>query len=51
MSLNKLSKKSGVSSTTINDIENNIVMPQFITLILIAKGLNVELKELYIVYW
>lgn len=52
--LKKLSKLSGVSVTHINDIENNNKMPSLINIILIAKGLNIDYKEIYKlfkVYW
>ena len=51
VTLNKLSEKSGISSTHINDIENNIKSPSLLVMIRIAKALNVEIKELYKVKW
>lgn len=49
ISLKKLSLLSGVSSTEINDIENDLKSPKMITLECIAKALKVKVKELYIV--
>ena len=51
VTLNKLSEKSGISSTHINDIENNIKSPSLLVMIRIAKALNVEITELYKVKW
>lgn len=46
-SLRKLEEISGVSKTEINDIENGKTNPTIETLLLIAKGLQVELSELF----
>lgn len=51
MTLNKLSEKSGVSSTHINDIENDIKSPSLLMMIRLAKALDVEITELYKVKW
>ncbi len=50
-SLYKLSEKSGISTTHINDIENNIKSPGLIVMIRLAKALDVEITELYKVKW
>lgn len=50
-SLKKLSKKSGVSSTHINDIENGLKQPTLVVVIQIAKALNRNITELYKVKW
>ena len=51
VTLNKLSEKSGISTTHINDIENNIKGPSLFVMIRLAKALNVEITELYKVKW
>ena len=45
--LRQLEEISGVSKTEINDIENGKTNPTIETLLLIAKGLQVELSELF----
>lgn len=47
ISLKQLSRKSGISSSQINDIENNYKMPSIFTLELIAKALNEKVTDLY----
>ena len=47
MTLSKLSEKSGVSSTHINDIENNIKSPSLFVMVRLSKALDVEITELY----
>ena len=51
MTLSKLSEKSGVSSTHINDIENNIKSPSLFVMVRLSKALDVEITELYKVKW
>ncbi len=51
LTLNKLSEKSGISSTHINDIENNLKSPSLLVMIRLAKALDVEITELYKVKW
>ncbi len=51
ITLNKLSDKSGISSTHINDIENNLKSPSLFVMIRLAKALDVEITELYKVIW
>ena len=51
VTLNKLSEKSGISTTHINDIENNIKSPSLFVMIRLAKALDVEITELYKVKW
>ena len=51
ISLNKLSERSGISTTHINDIENNIKSPSLLMMIRLAKALDVEITELYKVRW
>ncbi len=42
INLEKLSKKSGVSTTHINDIENNIKSPSLYVMVRLAKALEVR---------
>ena len=51
MTLSKLSEKSGVSTTHINDIENNIKSPSLLVMVRLSKALDVEITELYKVKW
>lgn len=51
ITLNKLSEKSGISTTHINDIENNIKGPSLFVMIRLAKALDAEITELYRVRW
>ena len=51
VTLAQLSDKTGISRTHINDIENELKEPSFSMMIRLAKGLDVELSELYKVIW
>ncbi len=51
MTLSMLSKKSGVSRTHINDIENNLKSPSLFVMVRLAKALDVEITELYKIKW
>lgn len=51
ITLNRLSEKSGVSTTHINDIENNIKSPSLFVMVRLSKALDVEITELYKVKW
>lgn len=51
ITLNRLSEKSGVSTTHINDIENNIKSPSLFIMVRLSKALDVEITELYKVQW
>ena len=51
ITLNRLSEKSGVSTTHINDIENNIKSPSLLVMVRLSKALDVEITELYKVQW
>ena len=51
VTLNRLSEKSGISTTHINDIENNIKGPSLVVMIQLAKALDVDITELYKVKW
>lgn len=48
MTLRQLSKLSGVSTSTINDIENKIKVPTINTLCDIARGLGVPVTDLFV---
>lgn len=47
MTLEELARRSGVSTTHINDIENNRKEPTLTIAICIAKALNVQLNDLF----
>lgn len=51
ITLAKLSDKTGISKTHINDIENNLKEPSLSIMVRLAKGLDVDLNELYKVIW
>ena len=46
ISQSKLAEMSGISRTTISRIENGILIPDLITLVRIARALDVKLSEL-----
>lgn len=47
ITLEQLSKATGVSTSHINDIENNKKEPSLSIAVLLAKALKVDIKELY----
>lgn len=49
LTLKKLSYKTGISTTHLNDIESNYKMPSFIFAIKISKALKVNINDLYYV--
>ena len=51
ISLEKLSEITGVSSTHLNDIENNNKIPSIYIIVKIAKCLKLEVTDLYNVKW
>lgn len=51
LTLAQLSDKTGISTTHINDIENNIKEPSISMMIRIAKALDVKIEDLYKVKW
>ena len=51
ITLQELSKKSGISKSHINYIEKQLKQPTLIVMIQISKALNIDLKKLYKVYW
>ena len=42
ITLNRLSERSGISTTHINDIENNIKSPSLYVMVRLAKALEVR---------
>lgn len=51
ITLAQLSERTGISKTHINDIENEIKEPGFSMMVRLAKGLDVNISELYKVIW
>ena len=51
LTLAQLSDKTGISTTHINDIENNIKEPSLSMMIRIAKALDLSIEDLYKVKW
>ncbi len=51
LTLAQLSEKTGISTTHINDIENNIKEPSISMMIRIAKALDLKIEDLYRVKW
>lgn len=49
--LQQLSKKTGISTTHINDIENKIKEPSFSMMVRLSYALNVPLDKLYKIIW
>ncbi len=47
ITLRELSRKTGISSGYLSEIERNEKKPSFDYMILIARALNVQLEELY----
>ena len=47
LSLEQLSKMTGVSSSHLNYIEKNEKMPTLIVSVMIAQALNIKVEELY----
>ena len=51
ITLRQLSKKSGVSSTHINNIEREVKEPSLLVIIKLAEALDKEITDLYYVRW
>lgn len=49
--LEQLSKKTGISTTHINDIENNVKEPSFSMMVRLSYALDVPLNKLYQIIW
>lgn len=47
MTLKRLSQKTGISTSHLNDIENNLKQPSFEIIFRISPALQVELNQLY----
>ena len=51
LTLAQLSDRTGISTTHINDIENNIKEPSISMMVRIAKSLDLKIEDLYKVRW
>ena len=51
LALAQLSDRTGISTTHLNDIENNIKEPSISMMIRIAKALDINIEELYKIKW
>ena len=51
LTLEQLARKTNISTTHINDIENNIKSPSLFVAVKLAKALDVSIEELYKVIW
>ena len=49
--LEQLSKKTGISTTHIHDIENNVKEPSFSMMVRLSYALDVPLGKLYRIIW
>jgi hypothetical protein len=49
--LEQLSKKTGISTTHINDVENSIKEPSFSMMVRIAYALDIPLEKLFKIIW
>lgn len=47
LTLKQLEARSGISKTSINDIENGKISPSLYQLECIARGLNVKITDLF----
>ena len=51
LTLAQLSERTGISTTHLNDIENNIKEPSISMMVRIGKALNLKVENLYRVKW
>ncbi len=51
ITLNQLSRLTGISATHINDVENNLKEPGLSIMIRIAYALKVDITDLYKIHW
>ena len=51
ITLAQLSERTGISTTHLNDIENNLKEPSISMMVRLAKGLDLKMEELYKVIW
>ena len=51
ITLDKLSQMTGISSTHINDVENNLKEPGISIMVRIAYALKVDINDLYKIHW
>ena len=51
LTLAQLSERTGISTTHLNDIENNIKEPSISMMVRIGKALGLKVEDLYKVKW
>lgn len=51
ITLEQLSRRTGISTTHINDVENNLKEPGLSIMVRLAKALNMDIRDLYKVIW
>ena len=51
LTLAQLSERTGISTTHLNDIENNIKEPSISMMVRIGKALDLKVEDLYKVKW
>ena len=51
LTLAQLSERTGISTTHLNDIENNIKEPSISMMVRIGKALDLRVEDLYKVKW
>ena len=51
ITLNQLSRLTGISATHTNDVENNLKEPGLSIMIRIAYALKVDITDLYKIHW
>ena len=51
LTLAQLSERTGISTTHLNDIENNIKEPSISMMVRIGKALDLKIEDLYKVKW
>lgn len=51
ITLRELSKRTGISISHLNDIENNYKMPSLLIAVIIAKKLKIHISDLYKIYF
>ena len=51
ITLRELSKRTGVSISNLNEIENNYKMPSLLISVIIAKKLKIHISDLYKIHY
>ena len=51
ITLRELSKRTGVSISHLNDIENNYKLPSLLISVIIAKKLKIHISDLYKIHY